>query len=116
MEEELALAVGIVVGRVPLRVLGDVEADEVDLPVADVAERALERRLAVAERLHLRAGQREARLEAVEEVVLVPRAAVVGDQLGPAVMACIGPKKFAEPGSLSSSSPANVPLPRSAYR
>ncbi len=83
VEEKLAVAVGVVVGRVALRVLGDVEADEVDLALANVAEGALQGRLAVAERLHLGAGQGEARLEAVEEVVLVPRAAVVGDQLGP---------------------------------
>ena len=41
MEEELAFAVWIVVGEVPLRVLGNVQADEIDLAVADVAEGTL---------------------------------------------------------------------------
>ena len=99
MEEELAVAVRVVVGRVPLRVLGDVQADEVDLVAANVAEGALEDRLAVAEGLHLGPGQREARLDAVEEVVLVPRAAIVGDELGPGgaasvpITACIATTK-----------------------
>ena len=73
---------------VPLRVLGDVQADEVDLAVAHVAEGALER-CALPSRRDFTSvpGQGEARLDAVEEVVLVPRAAVVGDSLVPAVMA-----------------------------
>jgi hypothetical protein len=47
----------------------------------------------------------------------VPRTAVLGDQLGPSGhCTCIGPKKFAEPVALPSTSPANLPLPRTAYR
>ena len=34
-----------------------------------------------AQRLHLGAGQHDARLDALEELVVVPRAAVLGDQL-----------------------------------
>ena len=83
---------------------------------AKVAEGALQRGLAVAERLHLRTGQGETGLVALEEVVLVARAPVLRDDFGPCAHRCIGPKKFAEPGLLSSPSPANLPLPRRAYR
>ena len=83
MEEELPFAVWIVVGEVPLRVLGNVQADEVDLAVADVAEGTLKRRLPVPERLDLGAREHEPRLEAVEEVELVTRTPVVDDQLRP---------------------------------
>ena len=67
--------------RLPCAVLGDVQADEPGLALAHVRVRLLQRRLAVAQRLHLGPGQHEAGLDLVEEVVVVPRAAVVDDQL-----------------------------------
>ena len=98
MEEELAVAVGIVVLDVPLCVLGDVRADEVELAVAEVAEGALEDRLAVPERLHLGAGEHEAGLVAFEEVVVVAGAPVLGDQLGPCCHAPHWTKKIRRAG------------------
>ena len=65
----------------PLAVLGDVRADEPGLAVADLAVRALEVRLALAQRLDLGPDEREARLDAIGEVVVVSRPAVVDDQL-----------------------------------
>src|SRR5512133_2455634 len=57
VQEELPVAVGVVVGDVSLCVLVDVGADEPDLAVADVGIRLGERDTAVAERLDLRSGQ-----------------------------------------------------------
>ncbi len=81
MQEELARPVRLVVLAVALAVLGHVQADEPRLAVAHVRVRLLERRLSVSEGLHLGSGQHEAGLDAVEEVVVVPRSAVVDDQL-----------------------------------
>ena len=67
----------------PLRVLRDRGADEPGLAVADLRVRLPELGPAVAQRLHLGAGQLETGLDALEEVVVVPRAAVVGDELRP---------------------------------
>src|SRR5262245_4086371 len=69
MEEQLAVAVRIVVHDVRLPVLGDVRADQPDLAVAYVGVCLLERGAAVPERLHLRAREHEPRLEALEQVV-----------------------------------------------
>src|SRR5262249_26556634 len=55
VEQELAWPVGIVVGAVPLRVLGHMQADEPGLAVAHLGVRLLQRRLTSAQRLHLRA-------------------------------------------------------------
>jgi len=70
-----------VVLAVPLHVLRDVEAVEPRLAVAHLRVRLLQRRLPGAEGLHLRPREHEPGLDPVEEVVLVPRAAVVDDQL-----------------------------------
>ncbi len=64
-----------------MAVLGDVRADEPRLAVADLAVRSLEVRLALAQRLDLGPDERDARLDAVGEVVVVPGSAVVDDQL-----------------------------------
>src|SRR5207244_12271329 len=65
VEEELARPVGVVVGAVPLRVLGHVEVDEPRLTVTHLCVRLLQRRIALAQRLDLRAGEHDARLHAV---------------------------------------------------
>src|SRR5262245_3045752 len=83
VEEQLPVALGPVVELVPLRVLGDRRADEPRLAVADLAVGLSELRAAGAERLHLRAGQLDARLDPLEQVVVVPRAPVLGDELRP---------------------------------
>ena len=51
------------------------------LPVAHVRVRLLQRRAALAQRLDLGAGQHDAGLVPLEQVVVVPRAAVLCDQL-----------------------------------
>src|SRR5262249_8830278 len=77
VEHELAVSVGIVVLPVPLLVHRDVRSDEPGLPVSHLRIGLLQRRSALAEGLHLRAGEDEPGLHAVEQLVLVPRAAVV---------------------------------------
>ena len=81
LEQEPAVAVGVVVRDVAVAVLGDVGADEPDLVAAHLAEGPLEVRLSVAEGLHLRADELEPRLYPLDEVVVVPGAAVVDDEL-----------------------------------
>ena len=81
VEQELAVAVRVV--RLDRRLLErrDVEADEPELAVAWVGIGALEDRVAAAQRLDLAARECEPRLDALEEVVFVPRTAVLRDQL-----------------------------------
>src|SRR4051794_36662086 len=81
VEQQLAVAAGLVVRDVPLRVLVDVRADQPDLAVAKIRVGLGERDASVAQRLDLGPGELEARLEAVEQVVIVPGTAVFGDRL-----------------------------------
>src|SRR3954453_10196899 len=81
VEEELARPVGLVVGVAPLVVRRDRGAVQPELAVAHVRVRLHERRAALTQRLHLAAGEDDARLEAVEQLVLVPRLAVLRDHL-----------------------------------
>ena len=80
MQEELPVALGLVVLDPGLVVGVDVRADEPGLTLADVRVGLLEADLALPERLDLAPGQHDARLEALEEVVVVPRLAVLGDR------------------------------------
>src|SRR3989440_3859123 len=73
VQEQLAGAVGVV-GLGGLLVWRDVEADQPELAVARVGVGALQNRVALPERLDLAPGQREPRLDALEQAVLVPRA------------------------------------------
>ncbi len=81
VEEELAIPIGVMVGDVALVVDRDVGTDEPGLPIAYVRIGLLERGTSIPERLDLRPGQHEAGLHAVEKVVIVPRPAVVDDQM-----------------------------------
>src|SRR4051812_20412888 len=81
VEQQLAIPVGLVIRDVSLRVLVDVGADQPDLAVAQVRVRLGERDPAVAEGLDLGAGQLQARFEAVQQVVVMPRTAILGDRL-----------------------------------
>src|SRR5436305_9559416 len=81
VEEQLPVALGFVVGDVSLCVLVDMGADQPDLAVAEVCVSLTERDASVAQRLHLGSCQLHARLEAVEQVVVVPCAAILSDQL-----------------------------------
>jgi len=81
VQEQLAIAIRVVRGDGGLLVGRYVEPDEPELAVARVGVGALQGRLALAQGLDLAPGQREARLDALEQVVLMPRAAVLRDQL-----------------------------------
>src|SRR5207253_1841741 len=81
VQQELLRPVGIVVGAVPLAVLVDVGADEPGLTVAHLGVRLPQARTAVAERLHLGPLELQARLEPVEQLIVVPRPPVVHDRL-----------------------------------
>src|ERR1041385_8245068 len=81
VEQQLAVAIRVVRGDRGLLVRGDVEPDQPELAVARVRVRALEDRMSLAEGLDLASGQGEPRLDALEQLVLVPRAAVLCDQL-----------------------------------
>src|SRR3954447_5210613 len=81
VEQQLAVAAGLVVRHVPLRVLVDVRADQPDLAVAKIRVGLGERDASIAQRLDLGSGELQARLEAIEQVVIVPRTAVFGDRL-----------------------------------
>ena len=81
MEQQLAIAIGIVILTVRLLVDGDVSADEPRLAVTHVGVGLLQRGASVAERLHLGPGEDESGLDALEQLVFVARAAVVHDEL-----------------------------------
>src|SRR4029077_16952903 len=76
VSEQLAVARGLVIRAIPLRVGLDRAAHEPQLPPALLRERLAQRDLAGAQRLDLGARERDARLEALENVKLVPRLAV----------------------------------------
>ena len=82
MEQELAVAVRDVADP-PLCAYSAIDAPTSQAsPSADVRVRLPELDLAVARRLHLGAREHDTSLDALEKLVVVPRAAVVGDQLG----------------------------------
>src|SRR5262249_50474541 len=80
-EQKLSVAIRVVVLAVALVVDGDVRADEPGFVAAHRGVRLLEGRPAGPKRLHLGPGQDEAGLHPIEEVVVVPRPAVVDDEL-----------------------------------
>src|SRR6266446_3301938 len=79
VEQELAGALGGMVEAAALQVFGDIGIDEPDLPAAGVGIGFRDRRPAKAQRLHLGAGERDARLEGLADLVVETRLAVVGD-------------------------------------
>src|SRR5262249_62183448 len=81
MHEQLAFAVGLMSQGATLGVLGDGRADQPGLAVADVRVGLAELDAAVPRGLHLRAGQDETGLDALDELVVAARAAVLRDQL-----------------------------------
>src|SRR5581483_7092823 len=81
VQEELAVARRGVVRDVALLVRGDVGPDEPGLAVADVGVRLVQSDPAVAEGLDLRSRQLKPGLETLEQLVVVPRAAILGEQL-----------------------------------
>src|SRR3954447_9274162 len=81
VQQQLALAARLVVGPGPLGVLRDVHASEPQLAVADVRVAVDQVRVAGAQRLHLGAGEHQAGLVDVVDVVVVTRLAVLRHQL-----------------------------------
>src|SRR6516164_3017388 len=63
VQEELAQALGRVIEAAALEVFGDVGIDQPDLPGAGIGIRFCDRCLSLAQRFHLRPGERDAGLE-----------------------------------------------------
>src|SRR6266536_77882 len=81
VEEKPAVSVGVVRLDRGLLVGRDVRADEPELAAPGIGVGALQHRVALPQRLHLAAGELETGLDALEQVVLAPRTAVLRDQL-----------------------------------
>jgi SAM-dependent methyltransferase len=82
MEQQLAVALGLMRKSTCLRVLGDGGTDEPGLSAPDVGVRLPELDMTGAQRLDFAAGQGETSLDPLEQLVLVPCTAVLHDQLG----------------------------------
>src|SRR5205814_7685601 len=80
VQQQLAVAVRLVVGIGAVAVGIDVAADQPTLTVADGRVRVLEGHAPVAQRLDLRPAQHEPGLDRLEDLVLVPRPAVGGNR------------------------------------
>src|SRR5262249_41533483 len=85
VQEELAHALGSMVEAAALQVFRDIGVDQPDLAAARIGVGFRDRRLAPAQRLNLRAGEREAGLEGLPDLVVEPRLAIVGDHTNLAV-------------------------------
>ena len=81
MEEELAVAIGVVSRAAGLHVLGDRGPDEPGLALTDVRVCLTELDVPVPCGLHLGARQHDSSLDPLEELVVAPRATVLGDEL-----------------------------------
>lgn len=81
MNEELASSFRLVIHQVGLRVLVNVCPNEPQLSIANAPVRFFDRNLRVANTLNLAAEQRDAALQLVNDVVLVPCFAVRADVL-----------------------------------
>src|SRR5262245_40184938 len=81
VEQELPRPGGLVVRAVSLLVDRDLGAEQPRLALAHLGVGLRERRPARAQRLDLRPGEDDPGLVPVEQLVVVPRAAVVGDEL-----------------------------------
>src|SRR3954447_7024620 len=86
VEQQFALAPGSVVGTGALGVLRDVDALEPCLAVVDLDEAVDQGRPAGAQRLHLGADEDQSGLVGVLDAVVVPRLAVLRNQLAPLLL------------------------------
>src|SRR2546427_3893692 len=80
VEEELAVAIRIMIGEIALVVDRDVGADQPGSPLADIRVGLRERGPAVPKGLPLCAGQHDPRLDPLEQVIVVARSADVDAQ------------------------------------
>src|SRR5262249_24919338 len=85
VKEELAHAFGRMIEAAALQIFRDVGIDQPDLPAARVGIGFGDRRLAAAQRFHFRAGERDAGLEGLANLVIEARFAVLGDDSNLAV-------------------------------
>src|SRR4249919_3758857 len=79
VQQQLTGPPRLMVGPGSMRVLRDVDPEQPDLPVGDLAEPVRQGRTASAQRLHLGAGEDEAGLHDILDVIIVPRLAVAGN-------------------------------------
>src|SRR3954471_17683889 len=80
-QQQLAGPTGLVVEAVAAVELGNVGVEQVDLAAHVASVGLADRRPALAQRLHLRAAEYQAGLEALVDEVVVVRASVLGDEL-----------------------------------
>src|SRR5215475_1541997 len=85
VKEELAHALGRMVEAAALQVFRDIGVDQPNLAAARIGVGLRDRRLAAAQRFNLRAGEREAGLEGLADLVVEARLAIVGDHANFAV-------------------------------
>src|ERR1044072_1079079 len=81
MQQQLARALGRVIEAPGLQIFHDVRVDQPDLAAARIGIGLRDRRLADAQRFHLAAGQRDAGLELLADLVIETALAVLGDDL-----------------------------------
>lgn len=77
MQQQLALAIGVRVGDVAMRIRRNVQIMQPDLAVANEREAIGQLTIILAKRADLRAGQHDTNLERFEDVILVKRLAVL---------------------------------------
>src|SRR5262249_48011074 len=85
VKEELAHALGCMVEAAALQIFRDIGVDQPDLAATRIGVGLRDRRLAAAQRFNLRAGEREAGLEGLADLVVEARLAIVGDHANLAV-------------------------------
>src|SRR5260221_6987691 len=108
VEEQLAGALGLVILQGPGRLVGrNLRVEEKQLPTFSYRIRIRQLDAALAQRLHFRAGERDAAFQLALDVVLEAGAAVLGDDLDVA---------FAHPVSPSAPLSISRVLPRKAAR
>src|SRR5581483_7277359 len=86
MQQQLARPFRRMIEAARLQVFGNVGIDQPDFATARVGVGLADRGLAVAQRLHLGAGQHNAGLEGFTDLVIETRPAVVGDNLEAALL------------------------------
>src|SRR5262249_37452095 len=79
VKEELAHAFGRMVEAATLQIFRDVGIDQPDLPAARIGIGFGDRRLAATQRFHLRAGERDAGLEGLADLVIEACFTILGD-------------------------------------
>src|SRR6266516_4668276 len=106
VKQELAGALGRMVEAAALQIFRNIGVDPPDLAAARIRIRFGNGRLAAAQRLHLGAGERDAGLERLADLVVEARLAIVGDDANLAVRLGGHSRVLQAPGL-----PAGMPQP-----